>query len=124
MLSPASRFPAALPHGRQVRRFNHSNSERPRSLDLEMKHPHEQDGRLSAWLPVMIGLALITLSSSDTFSAQHTSGPLRWMFEHLFGPVSNGRWNMIHHYIVSVQPVPIDSGRVCREVSTYFLVDT
>ena len=64
-----------------------------------MKHPHLHDHWLTAWLPVMIGAALITMSSSDAFSAQHTSGPFRWMFEHLFGPVSNGRWSMIHNHI-------------------------
>lgn len=64
-----------------------------------MNHRHEHDGWLGAWLPVMIGVALITLSSSDTFSAQHTSGPLRWLWQALFGPVSNGHWEFIHYYI-------------------------
>ncbi|MFZ0746443.1 MAG: VanZ family protein [Terracidiphilus sp.] len=63
-----------------------------------MRNRRKRDGWLRTWLPVIIGLALITLSSSDLFSAQNTSGPLRWVYEALFGPIDNGRWNLIHHY--------------------------
>jgi VanZ family protein len=31
--------------------------------------------------------------------ADFTSGPLRWLYETLFGHVSNARWDIIHHYI-------------------------
>ena len=31
--------------------------------------------------------------------SDHTSGPLRQAFQFLFGPVSDGRWDHIHHYI-------------------------
>lgn len=53
----------------------------------------------SAWLPVLLGIALIALSSTDMFGADHTSGPLRWLYESLFGPVSTPRWNHIHFFI-------------------------
>ncbi len=33
------------------------------------------------------------------FGADHTSGPLRWLFESIFGRVSNARWAILHHYI-------------------------
>ena len=33
------------------------------------------------------------------FGADRTSGPLRWVWEHLFGHVSNHRWAILHHYI-------------------------
>lgn len=42
---------------------------------------------------------MIATTSSDLFSAQHTSGPFRWLFEALFGQVSNDRWGQIHMYL-------------------------
>jgi VanZ family protein len=65
---------------------------------LNSKINHRQ-GWLGAWLPVIIGLALITLSSSDAFSSQHTSGPFRELWQAIFGPVSNAHWAHIHQYI-------------------------
>src|SRR5260370_30101431 len=53
---------------------------------------------LRAWLPVLLGIGVIALESTALLGADNTSGPLRWLFEHLFGPVSNGRWGLIHHY--------------------------
>jgi len=52
-----------------------------------------------AWVPVAIGILVIATESTEYFGADRTSGPLRWLWEHLFGAVSNGRWYMIHHYI-------------------------
>jgi VanZ family protein len=54
---------------------------------------------ISAWLPVAIGIAVIVLESTEMLGADHTSGPLRWMFQALFGPISNSRWEIFHHYI-------------------------
>jgi VanZ family protein len=51
---------------------------------------------IHAWWPVAVMAALITLSSSPWFGANETSGPLRWLWQHLFGPVSNPRWGFIH----------------------------
>jgi VanZ family protein len=48
---------------------------------------------------VVIGILVIATESTEYFGADHTSGPLRWVWEHLFGVVGNGRWSMIHHYI-------------------------
>jgi VanZ family protein len=31
--------------------------------------------------------------------ADHTSHPLRWLWETIFGPVANARWDEIHHLI-------------------------
>jgi VanZ family protein len=28
--------------------------------------------------------------------ANHTSGPLRWLYETIFGPVSSARWEFVH----------------------------
>jgi VanZ family protein len=33
------------------------------------------------------------------FGADHTSGPLRLLFESIFGSVSDVRWAILHHYI-------------------------
>jgi VanZ family protein len=54
---------------------------------------------LSAWLPVAVGVAIIAVESTELLGANHTSHPLRWLWEHLFGPVSIARWEVIHHYI-------------------------
>jgi VanZ family protein len=54
---------------------------------------------LSAWLPVAIGVGVIMLESTEWFGADRTSGPLRWLWEALFGPVSNASWVVIHHMI-------------------------
>ena len=54
---------------------------------------------LSAWLPVAVGIGVIMLESTEWFGANHTSGPLRWLYESIFGIVSNARWDVIHHMI-------------------------
>ena len=54
---------------------------------------------LSAWLPVLIGIAVIVLESTPYLGADHTSGPLRRIFQTLFGRVSDLRWDVIHHCI-------------------------
>ena len=54
---------------------------------------------VSAWLPVAVGIAIIATESTVYFGADHTSGPLRGIFQALFGPVSDAHWDMIHHYI-------------------------
>jgi hypothetical protein len=47
---------------------------------------------LSAWLPVAIGIGVIMLESTELLGSNHTSGPLRWLWEAIFGPVANARW--------------------------------
>jgi len=54
---------------------------------------------ISAWLPVAVGIAIIAVESTRYFGADYTSGPLRWLFQALFGPVSDARWDIVHHYI-------------------------
>ncbi len=54
---------------------------------------------ISAWWPVVASTAVIVMESTELFGANHTSGPLRWLFQHLFGPVSDPRWEVIHHLI-------------------------
>ena len=42
---------------------------------------------------------MIIIESTAEFGADHTSGPLRWGWEHLFGPVTDARWEPLHHHI-------------------------
>jgi VanZ family protein len=54
---------------------------------------------LNAWLPVVVGIGFIALESTEWFGADHTSHPLRWLWEAIFGAVGNARWAVIHHLI-------------------------
>ena len=54
---------------------------------------------MRAWWPVALGICVIVIESTTEFGADQTSGPLRWIWEHVFGHVSNGRWEILHHYI-------------------------
>jgi VanZ family protein len=54
---------------------------------------------LNAWLPVAFGIGIIVLESTPWFGADRTTGPLRSLWERLFGPVSTSAWNVIHHLI-------------------------
>ncbi|MDE3149711.1 MAG: VanZ family protein [Acidobacteriota bacterium] len=51
---------------------------------------------LSAWLPVVLGILVIAVESTLYFGAEYTSGPFRWVFQAIFGPVSDARWGIIH----------------------------
>ena len=54
---------------------------------------------VSAWLPVLLAMCVIAAESTPYFGADHTSAPFRWIYEHLFGRVSDWDWGGIHHYI-------------------------
>jgi VanZ family protein len=54
---------------------------------------------ISAWLPVAIGIGVIAVESTKYFGADHTSGPLRAIFQFIFWHVGDARWERIHHYI-------------------------
>jgi VanZ family protein len=54
---------------------------------------------ISAWLPVAVGIAFIMMESTEAFGSDRTSGPLRWLFEGIFGPVPDARWELLHHFI-------------------------
>jgi VanZ family protein len=51
---------------------------------------------INVWLPVAIGIGIIAIESTAWLGANHTSHPLRVLWEALFGPVSNPQWNLIH----------------------------
>ncbi len=46
-----------------------------------------------------VGIGIIAMESTEYFGSEQTSHPLRWLFQALFGPVSNASWEIIHHYI-------------------------
>jgi VanZ family protein len=54
---------------------------------------------LNVWLPVAVSIGLVMLESTESFGSNHTSEPLRWLFQAIFGPVSDARWEIIHHLI-------------------------
>ena len=54
---------------------------------------------ISAWWPVALAICVIALESTALFGSDNTSGPLHWLWEHLFGQVDGGRWDVLHHYI-------------------------
>jgi VanZ family protein len=39
------------------------------------------------------------MESTMYFGSDRTSGPLRWVWEHIFGRVTDVRWETLHHYI-------------------------
>jgi VanZ family protein len=39
------------------------------------------------------------LESTEMFGSDHTSGPLRRLWEALFGPVASVHWDRIHHLV-------------------------
>ena len=51
------------------------------------------------WIPALAGIGIILAESTVTMSAENTSRWLYPLWVHLFGPVSPGRWEVIHHYI-------------------------
>lgn len=54
---------------------------------------------IHAWWPVAVGIGVIIVESTAWLGADQTSGPLRWVWEHLFGSVTNARWLVLHHII-------------------------
>ena len=52
-----------------------------------------------AWLPVLLGIAVIALESTEMLGSDNTSGPLRKIYESIFGFVSTGRWEIINHFL-------------------------
>lgn len=52
-----------------------------------------------AWLPVVLGVLVIVVESTEFMGSDHTSRPLRWLYETLFGAISDDRWETVHHLI-------------------------
>lgn len=54
---------------------------------------------ISAWLPVLLGIAVIAIESTEWLGADHTSKPLRRIYQAIFGEVTDPSWALIHHHI-------------------------
>lgn len=54
---------------------------------------------ISAWWPVALSATVVALSSSTWMGSDHTSAPLRWVWQLGFGPVPDARWDVIHAII-------------------------
>jgi VanZ family protein len=46
-----------------------------------------------------VGICVIALESTALFGSDNTSGPLRRVWEFVFGQVTNQHWEILHHYI-------------------------
>jgi VanZ family protein len=46
-----------------------------------------------------LGVAIIACESTEYMGSEHTSGPLRLLFQAIFGPVPDAQWEMLHHVI-------------------------
>jgi VanZ family protein len=62
---------------------------------------HNDDRRgltfwISAWLPVALAIVIIAVESTPYFGADRTDHPLRWIWEAVFGQVSNAQWGQVH----------------------------
>ena len=51
------------------------------------------------WLPAILGICVIAAESTESFSSAHTSGPLRLLWEGLFGAQTNAGWDELHHIL-------------------------
>lgn len=51
------------------------------------------------WAPALIAVLVICAESTETLSAENTSGWLRPLFEHIFGRFQDANWDILHHYI-------------------------
>jgi VanZ family protein len=54
---------------------------------------------ISVWWPVAAGIAVIATESTEALGSDHTSGPLRLLWQAIFGHVSDARWELMHHLI-------------------------
>lgn len=54
---------------------------------------------ISVWWPVVLGILVIMLESTEWFGSDETSRFLRPIWQFLFGRVSDSSWEIIHHYI-------------------------
>jgi len=51
---------------------------------------------VGAWWPVVVCLGLIAMESTEALGSDHTSGPLRAIFQAVFGPIGDVRWALVH----------------------------
>jgi VanZ family protein len=51
------------------------------------------------WLPVVLGILMIVVESTEWMGSDYTSTPLRTFFQAIFGHVTDAQWETVHHII-------------------------
>ena len=51
------------------------------------------------WLPVTLGIVMIMIESTEAFGGNHTSRWLRPVFQWIFGPIGDERWEHVHLFL-------------------------
>jgi hypothetical protein len=72
--------------------------ERPDALELRARVAG-WGGKAWVWLPVVVGLIVIAIESTDTFSAAHTDGWIRPLVERMLGHINDTVWYWIHRAV-------------------------
>ena len=70
--------------------------ERPDAAELR-RYSEGWRGKARVWWPVAVALVVIAIESTDTFSAQNTSGWIRPWVERLVGHINDQLWGVVHH---------------------------
>jgi VanZ family protein len=61
--------------------------------------PNSRPNLLRAWWPAIVWLGLITIESTDYFSAQSTGSMLYSLITRFFGPINLHDFLVFHHYL-------------------------
>jgi len=56
-------------------------------------------GFVAFWMPALLGMVVIAIESTPTFSGEHTSHFLRPLFEAIFGHIADPTWDETNHLI-------------------------
>jgi VanZ family protein len=65
----------------------------------EMSYGSQAAPRILNWIPAALAVAMIAAESTATMSAANTSRWLMPFWVHLFGSISDARWDEVHHLI-------------------------
>jgi VanZ family protein len=91
--------PAQQKQGATGEQFHLPAPERPPASRGPSRDRRTLGDWISAWWPVVLGICVISLESTVLFGSDNTSGPLRRVWEYIFGQVTDQRWEILHHYI-------------------------
>jgi len=70
-----------------------------REMPIAANRERGASSLINAWFPVVLGMVIVALESQERFGSNHTSHPLRVVFEAIFGHINNAKWGTIHHLI-------------------------
>ena len=69
------------------------------TTDLTNRLPASRPNLVRAWWPAIVGIGLITLESTDSFSSEHTGSILYALLTRLFGNIDFYKFLVFHHYM-------------------------